>query len=156
MSSPQDAEVSEPLTLSLDLACSVEHAFMVWTSRIGSWWPADHTVSGRPESVVLQSGVEGRIFERTPEGVEHDWGRVTTWDPPTRLAYTWHLGRDHREATDVEIRFLARGDALTRIEIEHRGWERLGVEGSRWRDRNRVGWQTLVPHYLDAIAKGDR
>ena len=30
----------------------------------------------------------------------------------------------------MEIRFVARGAAATRIEIEHRGWERLGA---RWR-----------------------
>ena len=26
-----------------------EHAFSVWTSGIGTWWPPDHTVTGRAE-----------------------------------------------------------------------------------------------------------
>ena len=39
---------------------------------------------------------------------------------------------------------------ITRVEIEHRGWERLGAEGQGWRDRNMGGWSTLLPHYIQA------
>ena len=144
--------MSTPLRMSFDVACSVEHAFTVWTSGMGTWWPPDHTVTGQAGLViVLQGGVGGRIYERTPDGVEHDWGQVTVWEPPTQLGYLWHLRRDRREATEVEIHFLPQGDAATRIEIEHRGWERLGDAADEWRDRNRAGWQSLLPHYLAAI-----
>jgi hypothetical protein len=57
-------------------------------------------------------------------------------------------------ATEVEIRFLAQGAAATKIEIVHRGWERLGSDGEQWRDRNRAGSQSLLPHFAAAIAKG--
>ena len=138
--------------MSFDVACSVEHAFMTWTSRISSWWPRDHTVTGRRDAVVvLQDGVGGRIYERTADGDEHDWGEVTVWEPPTQLAYLWHLGRDRADATEVEIRFVPHGTAATRIEIEHRGWERLGSSAETWRDRNRMGWQSLIPHFLAAV-----
>ncbi len=148
--------MSAPLTLSFDVACSVEHAFEVWTSEIGSWWPSDHTVTGRGDlDVVLQSGVGGRIYERTPDGVEHDWGEVTVWEPPTQVSYLWHLRRDRADATEVEIRFLAQGDGATRVQIEHRGWERLGEVGAERREQNLAGWQTLLPHYQGAIAKGE-
>jgi hypothetical protein len=148
--------MTAPLKISFDVGCSAEHAFRVWTSRIDTWWPSDHTVSGEAEVVVLESGVGGRIFERTSDGVEHDWGEVTLWDPPTQLAYLWHLGADPTAATEVEIRFVAQGAATTRIEIEHRGWERLGKAADQWRDRNRAGWDTLLPHYLAQIEKGER
>ena len=36
------SRVTEPLSLSFDVACSAEHAFATWAERIGSWWPADH------------------------------------------------------------------------------------------------------------------
>jgi hypothetical protein len=139
--------------MSFDVACSAEHAFNVWTARIGTWWPPDHTATGQADLVVLQSGVGGRIYERTSDGVEHDWGEVTVWEPPARLVYLWHLQRDRADATEVEIRFVARGAAATRIEIEHRGWERLGNAAEEWRDRNRAGWQTLLPHYRAVIEK---
>ena len=148
--------MSAPLKISFDVGCSAEHAFSVWTSRIDTWWPSDHTVSGQAEVVVLEGGVGGRIFERTSDGVEHDWGEVTLWDPPTQLAYLWHLGADRTAATEVEIRFVAQGAATTRIEIEHRGWEQLGKAADQWRDRNRAGWDTLLPHFLAVIEKGEQ
>jgi hypothetical protein len=144
--------VIEPLRLSFVVECSAEHAFRVWTARIDAWWPADHTVTGDAEAaVVLEERVGGRIYERGPDGTEHDWGEITVWEPPTRLGYLWHLRRDRSDATDVEIRFIEQADGTTLVDISHDGWERLGIEGRPWRERNLAGWQTLVPHYLQAI-----
>jgi hypothetical protein len=145
--------VTTPLRISFDVACPAEHAFRTWTAGIGTWWPPDHTVSGQPADVVLQSGVGGRIYERAADGTEHEWGEVTVWQPPTRLAYLWYLGRDRADATEVEVLFHPQGTALTRVDIEHRGWERLG---DPWRDRTQIGWQTLLPHYQKEIAHGRR
>jgi uncharacterized protein YndB with AHSA1/START domain len=143
--------VTDPLTLSFEVACPPERAFALWTDRIDTWWPSDHTVTGGPDlTVVLESGVGGRIFERTPDGVEHDWGEVTLWEPPDRLAYRWHLRRDRSDATEVSVRFEALGIDGTRVEIEHAGWERLGADAEAWRERNEHGWRTLVPHYVTA------
>jgi flavin reductase (DIM6/NTAB) family NADH-FMN oxidoreductase RutF/uncharacterized protein YndB with AHSA1/START domain len=141
-----------PLQMSFEVDCPAEHAFRVWTAGIGTWWPADHTVTGEAGlTVMLQGRVGGRIYERTPDGAEHDWGEVTVWDPPSRLVYQWHLRRDRADATEVEIRFLAAGSGQTRIDIEHRGWERLGRGADEWRERNQAGWDTLLPHYQAAV-----
>jgi hypothetical protein len=147
--------VIEPIRLSFDVACPRERAFEVWTGRISQWWPADHTVSAEADlTVVLEPRPGGRIFERTSAGIEHDWGEVTIWEPPLRFGYLWHLRRDRADATEVEIHFVERGGATTRIEIEHRDWERLGAEGESWRDRNYGGWSTLLPHYVAAAQGG--
>ena len=74
--------MTAPLRMSFDVACSAGHAFTVWTAGIGTWWPPDHTMTGRAEEVVLQGGVGGRIYERTADGAEHEWGEVTVWQPP--------------------------------------------------------------------------
>ena len=143
----------EPIRLSFEVDCPVDHAFEVWTAGIATWWPTDHTVSSEDDlTVVLEGRPGGRIFERLASGVEHDWGEVTIWEPPTRLGYSWHLNRDRSDATDVEIRFAATGDAATRVEIEHRGWERLGAGGEDWRDRNYGGWATLLPHFVTVVS----
>lgn len=146
----------EPIRLQFEVACPVAHAFAVWTDRIARWWPADHTVSAEGDLVVVLEGRPGgRIFERRSNGIEHDWGVVTVWEPPNRLGYTWHLNREPTDATDVEIRFVPLGDRGTQVEIEHRGWERLGAGGEDWRDRNYGGWSTLLPHYLAAATAAD-
>jgi hypothetical protein len=143
-----------PLTLRFDVDCPPAHAFRVWTGDIASWWPADHSVSGEAGlMVVLEGRVGGRIYERTAAGVEHEWGEVTTWEPPSRFGYLWHLRRDRADATQVDIRFSAMGDTgeATRVDIEHTGWERLGSDAPSWRERNLGGWQTLLPHYIDHL-----
>jgi hypothetical protein len=123
----------------------------VWTGRIGTWWPTDHTVSGEPGlAVVLEPRRGGRIYERTAAGVEHEWGEVTVWEPPGRFAYLWHLRRDRADATEVEIRFVGRGRDATLVEIEHRGWEAFGADGEAKRDRDHGGWASLLPHYVAA------
>src|SRR3954454_21799072 len=96
----------EPLRLSVDLDCPVDHAFTVWTERISTWWPKGHSASGDPETDVrLEPRLGGRIFERPPDGTEHEWGRVVRWEPPSRLDYEWHIGRDADAATDVQLTF---------------------------------------------------
>jgi hypothetical protein len=146
--------VIEPLRLSFEVGCPATHAFDVWTNKIARWWPADHTASGEDGlEVVLEARPGGRIFERTAAGTEIDWGEVMVWDPPTRLVYLWHLRRDRADATEVEITFVEQGASKTRIDIEHRGWERLGAQGQDWRDANMGGWSTLLPHYVSATSK---
>nr|MDQ2935016.1 hypothetical protein [Chloroflexota bacterium] len=94
----------EPIHLTFEVECPVDHAFAVWTARIAQWWPKDHTVSAEDDlTVVLEGRRGGRIFERRRSGIEHDWGEVTIWEPPTRVGYTWHLNRDRSDATDVEV-----------------------------------------------------
>jgi hypothetical protein len=144
--------VTEPLRLSFRVNCSAEQAFRVWTARISQWWPADHTVSGQPGlDVVLEPWIGGRVFERTGDGTEHEWGEVTVWEPPRRLGYRWHLRRDRADATDVEVRFVDDGDASTRVDIEHDGWDRLGAGGPDWRQANQAGWSGLLPHFITFI-----
>lgn len=141
----------EPIRLRFDVEGPPAHAFEVWTTRISTWWPADHTVSGEDGlTVILEGRPGGRIFERTRSGATHEWGEVVAWEPPARLVYLWHLRRDRADATEVEIRFQALGEARTRVDIEHRGWERLGADAQTWRDRNEGGWSTLLPHYVVA------
>ena len=148
--------MTTPLRLSFDVDCPPQHAFTVWTSKIGTWWPRDHTVSGDPDEVVLERNAGGRIYERTAAGKRHEWGEVTVWEPPRRLAYLWHIGRARDAATEVEITFVGEGEdeARTRIEIEHTGWEVLGDEADAWRDQNRGGWDALLPHFVAAVEKG--
>ena len=144
--------MTSALRLDFVVACRPDTAFRLWTEALGTWWPADHTVSGDPAVVVLEGHRGGRVFERALDGTEHDWGRVTVWEPPRRLGYTWHLGRRADDATDVEIGFVAGEHGTTVVMIEHRGWERLGERADEWKDRNRAGWESLLPYLAEAAS----
>ena len=142
----------EPIELAFDVQASADHAFAVWTQDLGRWWPVDHTATGEDGLIItLEPRVGGRIFERTRDGRESDWGEIVVWEPPRRFVYRWFLRRTSAEATEVEIRFVPTAGDATRVEIEHRGWERLGSEGPSWRDRNRGGWDGLLPHFIAAV-----
>ncbi len=141
----------EPLSLDFELRCGAEHAFDVWTTRTSLWWPASHSVSAAPGlRVTIEPWVGGRIFERTPEGIEHEWGEVTMWEPPRRLRYLWHLRRDRADATEVLIVFSPQGEDSCRVSIEHTGWERLGANAAEWREAIRGGWSGLLQHFVAA------
>jgi hypothetical protein len=137
--------------MTYDIACSAEHAFEVWTTRLSTWWPKGHSASGQSDTLVtLEPRVGGRIFERTPDGTEIDWGEITLWSPPWRLGYLWHIGRNRRHATEVELTFVDLGGDQSRLEIVHRGWDRVGSEAAAWRNANTDGWNALIPRFIES------
>jgi uncharacterized protein YndB with AHSA1/START domain/GNAT superfamily N-acetyltransferase len=146
--------MTDPLLITFEVGCPPELAFELWTARTGTWWPTTHTVSARPGvAVIIEPGAGGRIYERTPQGQEHEWGQVTGWDPPSRISYLWHLRQDRADATEVEITFAADPGAGTRISIIHRGWDALGARGPDQRELNQRGWSGLLGHFR-AAAQG--
>jgi uncharacterized protein YndB with AHSA1/START domain len=142
----------EPLELRFEVACPPQRAFATWAEQTSQWWPHGHSVSAEPGlTVTFEPRPGGRIYERTPGGVEHDWGEVLAWEPPRRLVYLWHLRFDRADATEVEVTF-APVENGTEVTIVHRGWERLGAAGPERRERNRRGWAGVIEHYRAAAA----
>ena len=118
------------------------------------WWPKTKTISGeRDAAVVIEPRLGGRIFERTRSGEEFVWGRITGWQRPHAFTYRWHIGSPPAQATEVEVRFTGQDNSTTLVEIEHRGFERLGAEGETRREANRVGWETFIPRFAAACAE---
>jgi uncharacterized protein YndB with AHSA1/START domain len=127
-----------PVTKSIVVKRSPEQAFRVYTEGIATWWPLEtHSPSGKSETLVIEPRAGGRLYERTRDGEEVDWGEILVWDPPHRLVHSWHLGRD--VATDVELRFIPQGDD-TLVELVHSGWERHGEYAADLRASYDSGW----------------
>ncbi len=92
------------LRLSFEIRCPAEHAFEVWTTRLANWWPKGHSASGHPDTVVvLEPRLGGRIFERTPDGTEIDWGEITLWTRRDGSATSGTSSVDRADATDVAL-----------------------------------------------------
>lgn len=138
-----------PVLRAALVRCDADEAFAAFTDRIGAWWPLPtHGLFGaRAGGVAFE---DGRLVERSVDGEEVVWGEVLAWEPPRRLVVTWHPGREVDDASEVEVRFLP-DDGGTRVELEHRGWERFGEDAAR-RRRGYVGpgtWGAVLEHFAD-------
>ena len=84
----------------------------------------------------------GAVWEETTAGVRHVWGTILAWEPPARLVFTWHPGREASLAQEVEVGFAA-VDGGTRVTLEHRGWEVLGPAAEETRGGYVTGWDEV-------------
>jgi uncharacterized protein YndB with AHSA1/START domain len=143
-------EPIQPVVVAIDVRRGVQEAFRVFTEEIAGWWPvAAHSVEpDRVAAVVLEGRPGGRVYERWQDGGQADWGRVVAWEPPNRLVLSWSPDPERPAATEVEVRFTAVEPGHTRVELEHRGWERLGDQAAQVRSSYEGGW----PGVLDAFA----
>lgn len=133
----------EPIVKSVTVNGPAEHAFRVFTDRIGQWWPFErHSVAGeiyedgsRAVSAEFRVDAEGRgrLVEVIDDGREAEWAEVLAWEPPRRLVLSWHPNAGRRASTEIEVTFVEQ-DGRTVVQLEHRGWERLGAEGAAVRE----------------------
>jgi hypothetical protein len=113
-----------PVRQSVAVQSSQEHTFTVFVREIGSWWPLEPFSIGkdRIREVTFEGRLGGRVFETWHDGTTREWGRVLEWDPHERFAITWNITGT---PTEVELRFTAESENRTRVDLEHRGWEKL-------------------------------
>jgi hypothetical protein len=62
------------------------------------------------------------------------------------VAFTWHPGDVAERAQDVEVRFTPEGTA-TRVDLEHKGFERLGALAKRAHRGYPIGWSYVLGLY---------
>jgi uncharacterized protein YndB with AHSA1/START domain len=93
------------------------------------------------EKAVIEMRVGGRCYSTQVDGTDCDWGQILEWDPPHRFVLAWQITHewgyqpDLSKSSEVEIRFTAQPGGGTRVDLEHRHFERMGPEG----DTMRVG-----------------
>jgi uncharacterized protein YndB with AHSA1/START domain len=124
---------SEVVRRTITVAVSQQRAFEVFTAQLGTWWPKEYSIGAADMAdFVMEPKAGGRWYEVGVDGKECDTGWVKAFEPPDRLTLAWHLNEswqydpDPAHASEVEVRFVADGEALTRVELEHRGFERHG------------------------------
>ena len=144
-----DEHTIAPVRNSLDVGCTADEAFRLFTEDLDSWWPlATHSIGeADAESCYFEGREGGRIYETHGDGSVHLWGTVTAWHPPERVVFTWHPGREALTAQEVELRFTGISGG-TRVELEHRGWEILGEKAQQTRDGYETGWVPVLERYV--------
>src|SRR5580658_798938 len=140
----------EPVVKTVTLACTPEEAFRSFTADFSMWWPAaTHSVvayasefKDKPAAVIFEPRVGGRIFERACSGQEHMWGIVLAWEPPARVEFSFHPGRDDKETQTVEVTFSSAPEGA-RVVLTHSGWEKLSAGAQKTRDSYDQGWEPV-------------
>lgn len=135
---------------SVTVAAPLDEAFELFTERLASWWPLDTLSIGkeRIETVVVDGRAGGRVYERLDDGAEAEWATVTEWEPPHRLALSWHVNQERPAPTEIEVHF-SEESAGTRVDLEHRGWERYEDAQEASSDYE-TGWDLVLGRYVQA------
>ena len=137
-----------PLRRQVIVPASPDHAFDIFTERIGTWWPvARHSVHGAGGTAAFR---DGRLIEIGPGGEEAEWGTVLAWDRPQLLRLTWHPGYGAERASEVEVTFTAVGEAETMVTLTHRQWERF-PDPRAARDSYGQGWPVVLGEYAARV-----
>ncbi len=139
-----------PIVKEVSVPVAPEAAFAAFTTNVARWWPLEsHSVGGTDGlGLVLD---EGGFVETLADGTACWWGSVLAWEPPDRLAMTWHPGQDPEPHTVVEVTFTAASDG-TLVRLVHTGWENVPLPASG--DRSELvgnyteGWDLVLGAYV--------
>jgi uncharacterized protein YndB with AHSA1/START domain len=150
-----ELEVRREITVNVAPA----RAFAFFTERFDAWWPRSHHIGAADlDEAIIEPREGGRWYERGVDRSECDWGEVLAYDPPHRLALSWHItgewayDPDPAHASEVEVTFTPAGDG-TRVELVHRGFERHPVGGDKLRESvgGAGGWGGLLELYAEGL-----
>ncbi len=156
-----------PVRKSVVVQADAARAFEIFTQGLDRWWPrklpADpRAAQGGSPSPVKESLIEpfvgGRWLSRCEDGYEATIGHVLVWEPGRRVVFSWDFDAQWRPdasaGSEVEVSFVAEGPDTTRVELEHRHFERMGqAGGEKMRKDVEGGWPTRLDMYAKAVAE---
>jgi hypothetical protein len=127
-----------PVRKQLLVKASQSRAFAVFTAGMSRWWPATHSILKSPlKEHIVEPRAGGRWYAVGEDGSTCQTGYVIAWQPPQALVLAWQVNAEWQYdpdlVTEVEVKFIAEGANLTRIELEHRYLERMGAKAAEAR-----------------------
>ncbi|MDQ1373352.1 MAG: hypothetical protein QOJ09_690 [Actinomycetota bacterium] len=146
---------------TITVAAPLEKAFRVFTEGMSTWWPLDTHHIGQADAAeaVMEPRQGGRWYERGTDGSECEWGKVLVWDAPNRVVLAWMISPDWQHDSDeastseVDVRFVADGPEVTRVELTHGKLEHYGDRGTEMQGifDGDGGWNALLQRFADAV-----
>ena len=161
MTATQDM-IEVPVRKSITVNASPERAFEVFTDDFDSWWPRSHHIGKSPMTkAVIEGRKGGRCYNEQEDGTDSDWGTIMLWEPPRRFVIAWQLTGnwefepDIGNSSEVEVRFTPEAGGKTRVDLEHRHFERLTRGGAEMRAGVDAegGWGMLLQGYAARVDK---
>ena len=152
-----DTAAIAPVRKSIRVRASQAHAFEVFTEGLDRWWPRKASIGAAPmKAVAIEPRLGGRWYETGVDGSRCDVGKVLIWEPPHRFVVSWDLNSHWQPNPDVgsevEVRFIAEGPGTTVVELEHRKFERMGLEGgAAMRGQVDNGWPGMLASFQAAV-----
>jgi uncharacterized protein YndB with AHSA1/START domain len=143
----------EPVQKSITVKATAARAFAVFTEGIDTWWARDHHIGKSPmKRAIVEGRVGGRCYTEQVDGTECDWGQILVWEPPQRFVMAWQVSPawqyepDLAKSSEVEVRFTSEPDGSTRVDLEHRCFERHGEGAEAMREAigSPMGWSGLL------------
>jgi hypothetical protein len=118
-----------PVRKSIVVQATTKRAFDVFTTGIDRWWPKTHGIGEGP---VIESVIEPFV------------GGRADWKSDARRVF----------ASEVEVRFVPEGPGMTRVELEHRNFERMAAPGGeKLRSDVARGWPTIMELFAEEISR---
>lgn len=147
------SKLLEPIQRSIDVPTNQQAAFERFTSQFGDWWPRySHSIGGRRiKRLVFECRVGGLIYEEHHDGTRMLWGKVTVFDAPHHVAFTFHPSLKESDAQLIEVRFLPDG-AGTRVELTSAGWGEISKAAQRAYGAYRLNWGAALARFADRFS----
>jgi hypothetical protein len=157
----QDSSVRRSITVKT----TQKRAFEIFTADFDSWWPRSHHIGKSPmKRALIEGRVGGRCYSEQADGTDCPWGEVTLWEPPKRFVMAWNINLDWQyesdpaKSSEVEVRFTPELGGSTRVDLEHRNFERLGTDWEKMRDGVSAvgGWGSLLELFAAQADRAER
>ncbi len=153
-----------PVRKSVTVRAGAERAFRVFTDGVDTWWPRGHHIGSAPaKKFIIEGRADGRCYTEQTDGAECDWGRVLVWEPPRRFVMAWQITPawqyepDLAKSSEVEVSFTPQRDGTTRVDIEHRNFERHGEGAAMMRTLMDApnAWSGLLSIFQTTVEAAD-
>jgi len=137
-------------TQNIEINADVDKVFSAYVEKINDWWPRQGKSNRytwapegvEPKDILFEAKVGGRYYERFADGSEFVIGKITEYEPPSKLSYTWQ-GRDWPGDSLIEVRFEPSGEG-TLLSLTHSGFEIFGEEADSMAEGYSMGTEEIL------------
>ncbi len=150
------------VVVALRVRATPARAFEAFTAEIGVWWTPNALFAFTPRAPgVLSFEGRERLIETREGGKVFEIGKVTVWEPGSRLVVGWRQATFTPDmATQVEVTFEAVGEGETRVTVTHSGWDsvprahvaRHGFPLTAFQARHGEWWRVLLERLAEHVS----